>query len=176
MTFDPLLWALLIFVLRIINSAVGTMRMVIVARDRRLLASGMAFIEALMFAVVIANVVSDLSNIPNLAAYCGGFAVGNYVGMAIEARLVTSYVIVNIISMQAGHGIAVALRDSGHGVTEIKGAGGSGDVTMLSSVVQRRDVPDVLRTVHSLNPKAFVTLEEARSVHHGWIRTLRGQD
>ncbi len=175
MTADPLLWAVLIFVLRVVNSAVGTMRMVVVARDRRLLASAMAFIEALVFAVVIANVVSDLSNLPNLVAYCGGFAVGNYVGMAIEARLVTSFVTVNIISTYDGHGIAVALRDSGHGVTEIKGTGGKGDVTMLSTVVQRRDVPDVLRTVYGLNPKAFVTMEEARSVQHGWIRTPRSQ-
>lgn len=175
MTLDPILWALLIFVLRIVNSAVGTIRVVVVARDRRILASIMAFVEALVFAVVIANVVSDLSNLPNLIAYCGGFAVGNYVGMAIEARLVTSYVIVNIISAQDGHGIAVALRDAGHGVTEIKGAGGSGDVAMLSSVVQRRDVPDVLKTVYRINPKAFVTMEEARSVQHGWMRAVRNQ-
>ncbi len=175
MAADPLLWAFVIFILRVVNSAVGTMRMVVVARDRRLLASAMAFIEALMFAVVIANVVSDLGNLPNLMAYCGGFAVGNYVGMAIEARLVTSYVIVNIISMHGGHDIAVALRNSGHGATEIKGAGGSGDVIMLSSVVQRRDVPDVLKTVYSINPKAFVTMEEARTVLHGWIRALREQ-
>lgn len=167
---DALLLALLIFALRIVNSAIGTIRVVVITRDRRLLAAVLAFLEALIFAVVIANVVTDLANIPNLMAYCGGFAVGGYVGMWIEARYVVSYVTVNIITPLDGHAIADAVRGLGHGVTEIKGSGGQGAVDLVSSVVARRDVPELLKTVYHINPNAFVTLEEARSVQHGWMR------
>jgi uncharacterized protein YebE (UPF0316 family) len=172
MTVDAILLALVIFGLRIINSAVGTMRLVVVTRDRRILASIMAFFEALIFAVVIANVVTDLSNILNLVAYCGGFAVGSYVGMWIESRFVTSYVTANIIVGLEGHDIAHAIRELGHGVTEMKGEGRAGEVIMLNSVIKRRDVPEVLKAIYNINPKAFVTLEEARSVQHGWLRPL----
>lgn len=167
---DGILLALTIFALRVINSAIATMRVVVVTRDMRLLASAMAFVEALIFAVVLANVVTDLGNMLNLVAYCTGFAVGSYVGMAIEARFITSYVTASIIADHDGHGIAVALRDQGYGVTEMRGAGRAGEVMMLSSVLRRRDVPDLLRTIYGINPKAFVTLEEARTVQHGWLR------
>ncbi|HLV34836.1 MAG TPA: DUF5698 domain-containing protein [Spirillospora sp.] len=174
-TQEGLLLAVVIFLLRVLNSAVGTVRLVVMGRGRYLLTAVLGFVEALIFAWVTANVITDLSNIFNLVAYCSGFSVGIYVGMAIEARFVTSYVKVNIITSNGDQGREMArkLRESGHGVTEIRGAGAAGEVIMLSSVVYRINVPEVLKTVYAINPKAFVTLEEARSVQHGWLRALR---
>jgi uncharacterized protein YebE (UPF0316 family) len=170
-TQDAILLAITIFVLRILNSAISTVRLVVMGRGRHFLSAALGFVETLIFAFVTANVVTNLSNILNLAAYCGGFAAGIYVGMAIEARFVTSYVKVNIITRSAGHDMALRLREIGHGVTEIHGEGGTGEVTMLSSIVLRVHVPEVLKAIYALQPKAFVTLEETRSMQHGWLRT-----
>lgn len=165
--------AALIFVLRVLNSAVGTVRLVVMARGMVFLTAVLGFIEALVFAYVTANVITDLSNILNLAAYCSGFSLGIYAGMAVEQRFVTSYVRVNIITERNGHDMALVLREMGHGVTEVQGAGGSGDVTMVHSVLLRRDVPETLRAVYAIQPNAFVTMEDARAVQHGWMRPLR---
>lgn len=173
LTQDAILLAAAIFGLRVFNSAVGTIRLVVMARGRFWLTAMLGFIEALIFAWVTANVIADLSNVLVLFAYCAGFSLGIYVGMAIEARFVTSYVKVNIVTRNGGHDIAMKLREMGHGVTEIQGEGGTGEVTMLSSVVQRVHVPEVLKTVYGLQPKAFVTLEETRSMQHGWLRTMQ---
>lgn len=173
LTQDAILLAAVIFGLRVFNSAVGTIRLVVMARGRFWLTAMLGFIEALIFAWVTANVIADLSNALVLFAYCAGFSLGIYVGMAIEARFVTSYVKVNIVTRNGGHDIAMKLREMGHGVTEIQGEGGTGEVTMLSSVVQRVHVPEVLKTVYGLQPKAFVTLEETRSMQHGWLRTMQ---
>ncbi|MBZ0275925.1 MAG: DUF5698 domain-containing protein [Anaerolineae bacterium] len=172
-TLDGILLALMIFVLRVLNNAMGTVRIVIITRQQRLLAAVLAFIEALIFAVVIANVVKDLSNILNLTAYCGGFAVGSYVGMAIEARFITSYVTATVISPARGHDIAVALREKGFGVTETLGEGRDGTVTMLRSVFSRREVPELLTIVRDIQPDAFISVEEARAIQQGWVRNAR---
>jgi uncharacterized protein YebE (UPF0316 family) len=168
------LMALVIFALRIINNAIFTLRLVVITQKRRLLAATLAFIESLIFAYVIANVVTDLSNILNLLAYCAGFAAGNYAGMVLESRLITSYMTVNIISSSNGHEIAEALRAAGFGVTETTGIGRDGQVLMLRSVVTHRDVPQVVQLVRHANEQAFISVEEARSVTHGWIRHARG--
>ncbi|HEX2908143.1 MAG TPA: DUF2179 domain-containing protein [Phototrophicaceae bacterium] len=47
-------------------------------------------------------------------------------------------------------------------------------VLMLRSVIARRDIPEVLRTVREIQPEAFVSVEEARTIQHGWLRQLRG--
>jgi uncharacterized protein YebE (UPF0316 family) len=173
LTQDAVILALVIFVLRVFNSAVGTIRLVVMARGRFWLTAVLGFIEALIFAWVTANVIADLSNMLVLFAYCAGFSLGIYVGMAIEARFVTSYVKVNIITRNGGHELAIRLREMGHGVTEIHGEGGTGEVTMLSSVVLRVHVPEVLKFVYAEQPQAFVTLEETRSMQHGWLRMMQ---
>jgi uncharacterized protein YebE (UPF0316 family) len=174
MTFDlslnALLLAAVIFALRVFNNALGTVRVVLITRDMRLWAAIFAFIEALTFAVVISSVVKDLNNFLNLTAYCLGFSVGGYVGMAIEARFITTYVTANIITKEKGHEIAMALREHGYGVTETVGTGRDGEVQMLRSVVSRREIPNLLSTVRHIHPTAFVSVEEARTIERGWIR------
>jgi uncharacterized protein YebE (UPF0316 family) len=170
LTNDTLLIAVLIFVLRVINSGIGTIRLILLARQQRTLTVILAFFEALTFAITVAGVVTDLRNVFNLLAYCGGFATGAYIGMTIEARYITSYVVVNIISALHGHRIAVALREQGYGVTETIGEGLNGTVSVLRSIVNRRDVPGVIEIVSQQHPEAFVSVEEARSVQHGWLR------
>jgi len=174
MTTDVLLLAAFIFVLRIVNSALGTVRVIVTVHQHRLLASVISFIEALIFAIVISNVVNDLSNFLNLMAYCGGFALGNYLGMMIEARYITSYMTATIITRNRGHDIAAALRENGYGVTETLGEGRDGTVTMLRSVLLQRDVPRMLKVVRQVHPDAFVSVEEARAIHKGWVRAARG--
>lgn len=170
---DALLIAALIFFLRILNTGIGTIRLVIVTRQQRLLAAILAFFEALAFAITISSVATDLNNIMNLLAYCGGFSVGNYVGMVIEKRFITSFMTVNVVCSERGHEVAMALRDHGFGVTETIGEGKDGAVTLLRSVVVNREVPKILHVIRHTHADAFVAVEEARAVHRGWIRAAR---
>lgn len=169
MTVDAILGALAIFGLRVFNNAISTIRVVLITRDKRFWSAVLAFIEALTFAVVIANVVKDLSNVLNMLAYCGGFAVGGYVGMALDARFVTSYVIAIIITKTHGHEIATALRSIGFGVTEARGEGRDGEVTVLRSVTARRDVHRLSEAVYQIQPDAFISVVEAKHIQHGWL-------
>jgi uncharacterized protein YebE (UPF0316 family) len=173
MLWEGALIAAVIFGLRVLNYAVGTVRLVAIARDRRMLSAVLAFLEALIFAVVIANVVNDLENVVNMLAYCLGASVGSYVGMMLDARMITSYVNINVISTQKGSDIAARLRESGHGVTESIGRGQAGEVTMLTSVIDKKDVNSVLNVVHTVDPKAFITMGEASSIEQGWLRARK---
>ncbi len=170
---DAVLFAILLIILRILNTGIGTVRLILVTRQQKFWATILAFVEALLFALSIGSVANDLNNILNLLAYCGGFSIGNYVGMIIERRFITSYMTVNIITPERGHEIALALRQQGYGVTETLGEGHQGKVTMLRSVVLNRDVPKVLRIVGEMHGDAFVAVEEARSVYRGWLRSVR---
>jgi uncharacterized protein YebE (UPF0316 family) len=170
---DALLLAALIFCLRILNTGIGTIRLVIVTRQKRLFAAGLAFFEAMLFAITISSVATDLNNIMNLLAYCGGFSVGNYVGMVLEKRFITSFMTVNVVCSDRGHEMASALRDHGFGVTETIGEGKDGAVTLLRSVVVNREVPKILHVIRSTQTDAFVAVEEARAVHRGWVRAAR---
>ena len=172
-TVEVLIGAGLIFFLRVVNYAVSTVRTVAISRGRRGLSSVLAFIEAFLFAVVIASIVQDItSNWVNLIAYCMGAAAGGWVGMVIESRFITGYMSVSVIAhkQERGHDMAIALREGGFGVTETIGEGLNGPVTMVRSVVVKRDVQNLLEIVRHVDHEAFVSVEEAHAIHRGWLK------
>jgi uncharacterized protein YebE (UPF0316 family) len=175
MTEEAILLALGIFALRVLNNAVTTVRLVVLNRDRRGLALVLGFIESIIFAVTLGPVVANLGDSLNLIAYSGGYAVGGYLGQIIEAKFISSFVTVTIIATEKGHDLAAVLRDRGFGVTETLGEGSSGMVTVLRSVISRQQVARLLKYVNEVNTQAFVTVEEARAVHRGWLRAARNQ-
>lgn len=168
-TQEALLFAGVLFILRVVNYAVSTVRLVFIARNRKVLASILAFVEAFIFAVVMGSVVSDLTNVINLVSYCLGASVGSYVGMTLEARLFTSYSTVTIITHERGQEIAKALRHAGYGATVTTGEGRDGIVSMIRSSAQNRDVPKLVDVVRNVHPEAFIEVEAARALIRGWI-------
>ena len=166
--------ALAIFVLRVVNYAIGTVRMIAITRNLRLLAAVLAAIEALVFAVVIAGVVQDLDNLINLFAYCAGAAVGSYVGMIIEARLVRGYMIANVFTNGDGDLLANQLREAGFGVTTTESQGRDGLVMILRTVLDKREMKRFSTLVNEIKPGAFMVAEEARNVQHGWLGLGKG--
>ena len=173
MTLEEALLVILIFCLRATNNMLSTVRIITMTYGRRWLAVVLSFIESLIFAFTASVVLTDFDNIPKLLAYAGGFAVGGYLGMELEGRFITGYMTVNVITNNGGHDIALALRGEKFGVTETVGEGKEGEVIMLRSVIERHHVPDVMNTIQQVNPDAFVTVEEARAVHQGWLRNRR---
>lgn len=169
MTVDVILFALLLFSLRVLNYTISTIRLVFISRGLKLFAAMMAFTEAFIFAVVMASVVSDLNNIANLLAYCGGAAFGSYLGMWLEGRLFTRYSTATIITRKLGREIAEALRDGGFGATLSMGEGREGEVAIIRSSTLNNDLPSLMDIVRDINPSAFIEVESATVLRRGWI-------
>jgi len=162
------------FSLRVTNNVIGTLRLILVSRGQRVWGFAFASLESLLFAYTAGQVITDLNNIPNLAAYVFGFAVGGLVGMQVENRFVKSYESVTVVaSREVSHEMAVALRERGHGVTEIMGEGARGEVEELHVIVHRRDLHQVLNIIHDIKKYVFVTVEHSEFIRGGWIRAHR---
>lgn len=171
---DPSFLPILIFALRVTNNAIGTVRLMLMLRGRRVMAFTLALVESLLFAFTAGHVITDLNNFPNLAAYALGFAVGGVVGVQVEKRFVKAYESVTVIaSREVSHEMALALRERGHGVTEIMGLGAHGEVEELRIIVHRRELHQVLRIIHEIKDDVFVTVEHSDIIGGGWIRAHR---
>jgi uncharacterized protein YebE (UPF0316 family) len=90
--------------------------------------------------------------------------------MFAEERLATGYAMLRVYSPTAGRAIAKELRAAGHAATEIMARGKEGNITVVNCVVARRDVAAVRALVDGVDSSAFVTLDEARPLQHGYFR------
>mgnify|MGYP002152147735 CR=1 FL=1 len=164
---EPLLGALLIFCLRLIDVSLGTVRILMAVRGRRLVAGVMGFFEVTIFLVAISQVLTNIGNWWNVLGYAGGFAMGTILGMTIEKKLAIGLAEVNIVSMGRGIEIAEALREQGFGATEFLGAGQENIVDMIRTVVRRREVPSVTAAAGAIDDSAFITVQEMQHAYHG---------
>ena len=160
----------IIFLMRVTDMSLDTLRVLFVIRGRRPLAWIMGFFQSALWVVAITSVLSNLDNLWNVIGYAGGFATGNVVGMMIEERLAIGHGHLRIISSRRGKAIAEAIRDEGYALTEISGRGKDGTVSVISCSVKRRDIDNVQRGVYAIDPQAFITVEDIRPLHRGYWR------
>jgi uncharacterized protein YebE (UPF0316 family) len=169
---SPSAWlaALLIFVLRITDMSLDTLRMLFVMRGRKGTAWLLGFCQSAVFVIAIARVLTTLNNPLVILGYAAGFATGNVIGMTVEERLAVGHIQLQIVSRRRGVTVARALRTGGFGVTEIAARGRDGTVRLLNASVLRKDLAKARRIVHESDPDAFITSEDVRPVRRGFWR------
>lgn len=176
MDIDAIALVLGIFVLRVVGNMVTTVRTVLIVRGEKFWSSVAGLFEALIFALALGSVVTNLNNIWNLSAYCLGYAVGGYLGMELEYRLIQRYVSVQAFSAQHGVAIAEAVRAAGYGATESLGQGVQGQVGTVTAVVGHQQVNDVVKIMRGVDQDAFIVMEELRGISQGYFRRLMRHD
>ena len=164
---------LVIFCLRIVDVSLATTRMLLSMRGQRVIVPFIGFVEVLVWLFAAGNAIKFLNSPLHVVGYAGGFAAGNLVGLWVEEKLAFGLATVRIISPHGGVELADALRDSGFGVTEFAGQGREGRVEVVYTVAQRSQIGRILGIADRWDPDAFVTVEEPRSIHRGWMLQRR---
>ena len=89
---------LLIFVARIFDVTLGTIRIILVSRGVKIPAALLGFFEVLIWLIAIGRVMQNLNNVSNYIAYAGGFAMGNFVGIYIENKLAMGLLSIRVVT------------------------------------------------------------------------------
>jgi uncharacterized protein YebE (UPF0316 family) len=158
---------LLIFLARICDVTIGTLRIVMVAKGQKFLAPIMGFFEVLIWIITMSKVVQNLDNWMCYIGYAGGFATGNLVGLLIEEKLAMGIAKVQVITGKQAGKLIEALKQAGYGVTHVDAKGSNEEVSIIYTFVKRAELPRVQQIISDHNPKAFYTVEEVKSVNQG---------
>jgi uncharacterized protein YebE (UPF0316 family) len=73
-----------------------------------------------------------------------------------------------IVSSKWGALLTESLRSFGHGVTEVMARGMEGTVSVIYCYVPRREVRSTKNEILSVDPEAFVTVQNVRQLRGGW--------
>lgn len=155
---------LLIFLARIMDVSLDTVRIIFINRNLRYYASLIGFFEVLIWLMVIRQIFSNLDNPVCFVAYAAGFAAGNFVGILIENRLSIGRVIIRIITRREADDLVVVLRSAGYGLTVIDAEGVTGPVKVIFTIVERSNIGQIVSMIRKHNPQAFYSVEDVRFV------------
>lgn len=165
--FAYILLPLLIFISRILDVSIGTIRIVMVSKGQKLWAPLLGFFEILIWLLAISRIFQNLDNWVNYIAYAGGFAVGNYIGLMLEERLAMGIVKIQIITTHLSTDLITNLKKAGYGITFHEAKGGTESVNIIYSIIKRNEIQKVENIVKATNPKAFYSIEDVKTVSHG---------
>ena len=171
-TFTPevLLGGFMIFILRLVDTCLDTLRVLFVVRGKRVIVWILGVICSVIYIVAISNVLSGEQLPFTILCSATGYATGNILGMRLEERLAIGYKEVNVISKEKGRQIADALRELGYGVTEMKGQGMNGNVDMVKTNVKRKQAKEVRKIIKNIDSAAFITEDDFSPVQSGTWR------
>jgi uncharacterized protein YebE (UPF0316 family) len=165
--FSLLIIPIFIFLARICDVTIGTMRIIFVARGMKMVAPILGFVEVFIWIIAVGQIFQNLTNPLNYFAYAAGFATGNYIGMLVEERLAMGLAIIRIITQRDSTNLIDYLRAAGYGVTVLDAHGKQGPGKVIFSVVKRKNIRDVENAIHEFNPKAFYSIEDIRRAAEG---------
>ena len=162
-----LILPLLIFLARIADVSIGTIRLIFISRGLKYLAPVVGFFEILIWLLAIGQIMKNLSNPACYIAYAGGFAMGNFVGMWIAEKLSLGVVLIRVITKKNAIELVEYLKSDDYGVTSVDGHGKTEQVKVVFTIVPKREVKRVVNLIKKFNPKAFYTIEEVGFVEKG---------
>lgn len=157
----------LIFMARICDVTLDTLRIIYVSRGMKFAAPMIGFFEVLIWLMAISQIFQNLSNPVCYIAYAGGFAMGNFIGIILEEKMAIGTVVIRIITQKEALQLIEVLKTNRYGVTHIDAQGVMGPVKIIFTIVKRKDIDRVLEIVRTCNPLAFFTIEDVRSVRKG---------
>ncbi len=156
---------LLIFLSRVIDVSLDTIRIVFISKGNKYLAPLLGFFEVLIWLVAITRIMQNLDNVIYYIAYAGGFATGNYIGLIIEEKLALGLQMFRIITQKEAPVLIQSLIDKGYGITYLDAEGKNGNVNVIFSVVKRSESAKVIEIINRSNPNAFYSIEDIRRVN-----------
>jgi uncharacterized protein YebE (UPF0316 family) len=158
---------ILIFLARICDVSLGTIRVIFISKGIRYLAPIIGFFEVIIWLLAIGQIMNNLTNFVAYIAYGAGFAAGTYIGMVIEEKISLGLVSVRIITKKDPRELIQYLRLNNYGVTSLDGEGGTGKVKMVFTIIKRQDLPHVVEIIKQFHPNAFYSVDDVKSVGEG---------
>lgn len=163
--FNYLVLPLLIFLARVGDVTLSTIRILFVMNGKRSIAPILGFFEALIWLLAIGQIISNVNNVWSYFAYAAGFATGTFVGMYIEEKLAVGRVVLRLISKKVTEGLMEFLHDNNFRYSILDGMGRMGKVNVMFLVVKREDLARLIEGINKHHPNAFYTIEGVKQVN-----------
>lgn len=161
--FSFLILPLLIFIARIGDVSINTVRIIYMLGGRRFTATLLGFFEAFIWLMAIRQIFAHLDNWMCYIAYPAGFAGGIFIGMLIEERIAYGKVVIRIITRKDTTEFLNMLKLEKTRYTRVKSFGPEGDEDVIFCVLDREKVENLISELKKTVPTAFYTIEGVKA-------------
>lgn len=162
-----------IFLARIVDVSLGTLRTILIVRGRKNSASVIAFFEVLIWFLIAKEALVNVSeNFMVAIFYSLGFAVGTYIGIRLTNRFIDSFVSAQVTVKRGSNDLIKILREEGFGVSVVSLKNFHDDVKkdMLFIAINKKSIHELKNLVRKYDKNAFLIFNEIKYIQNGLIK------
>lgn len=166
-----ILSCLKIFICRVADMSLATVRTVLNVKEKNLAAAMVGFAEAFIYYIVVRDALTATGNIlPIAIAYGAGFATGTFVGGKIASKLISGNVIVRTITSGRDEHMLAAIRSAGYAITvfKVESSEFGQSKYMILANIDKKKTKEYEKLVQSLDAGAFIIVEDTKSYIGGY--------
>ena len=159
-----------IFLVRILDVSLGTIRTIMTVKNKNLIASIIGFVEITIWFLVVKEAINtDSNSIFIVISYALGFSTGTYIGGIISYKYIKGYVTVHVITNNKT--LETILRKHKYGVTKLKIDGmNQDDKQMLIIQISNKRLEELKLLISKIDSKAFLVISDTKYIQNGFIK------
>lgn len=156
---------------KILEISIQSVKTVCMVKGERKIAAVLAFIECLVWGLVVSSVITSLSeNLYWLFSYCLGYALGLYLGSIIENKIALGTSSVQVM-VDKDHVVEVGkyLKENNHGFTILEGHGSKEEMYVVIMVLPRKEVKFIMAEIRKMcDNKVFIVSSDVSKFIGGY--------
>lgn len=161
---------LIIFIAKLIEVSLATIRIVFISKGERLKGACIAFFEISLWIILASNVLNSITEDPFKAvAYVLGYTAGTFLGSLLEEKIAIGIATLNITcSIDDYPKIVEVLQKLEVGFTILDSCGQKDCNKIFIAYIPRKRKKEILGILNGLNIKTFITTTESAGIRGGY--------
>lgn len=160
----------LIFFSKVLENALSTLRLIVVANGQKFFGATLLFVISLIWIAITGIVIIDIWKDPlKIFFFALGSFFGSYVGSIIEEKMALgSNMLIVIIDKISGSNIINNLRTNNYAVTVIDGEGKDNDKNILMIMTTRKKRKNIVKIIKEIDSSSMIIAESAMTITGGY--------
>ncbi len=157
-----------IFLARILDVSIGTVRTIITVKGKSVIAGILAFLEALIWFIIVKEALNtEISSIWIPLSYAAGFGCGTFIGTKLSA-FIKGIIGVQIITSNFSNELVEKIKAQNIAVSIINL--NDNQKKMLFIQINNYRLKELIKIVKQMDEKAFIIVNETKYVQNGFIK------
>ncbi|MDR0464290.1 MAG: DUF5698 domain-containing protein [Treponema sp.] len=174
LTAAPPLELFLIFISKIVEVAIATLRSILINRGYRKQGTILSFAEILIWVLVASRVITGLAEAPMKGVvYSIGFSLGIYIGSLLESKIAMGRVLIQTIIAKENEILVSRLREKGYAVTTMQAQGMNSEKIVLMIFANRKGKEGIIGEIQQLDETAMIITNDVSTLSGGTITNVR---
>lgn len=160
-----LILPVVIFLARVLDVSIATVKLMFVVNDNRKLAFCLGFIEAFVMIIALGEIIQNADNIVSYVAYALGFATGTFTGMWMENKLAHGKLFIRLMTKAEDENFYNYLRENNFRFNHISAADNDGNTDIVFILCSRKREIEIRTLIDAYYPNALYTVESVKKVN-----------